>query len=710
MMRGAQSDFLRGTIRLVQFWAVFVAAFACCDVLLPWMHFFEGVRTATEAAGLWNGRDGAAAAELVSRPGFIGTLAWSIAAGGIALLVAFLVNHVLVARLSLNSARKVLQRYADRASIAAAYETEVLPKLQDHSLVGHAWKEFDETLMRDQPDLIRNTVRPQAFINYSVIRERLPGLKMLGSISGYFVGIGLLLTFIGIVIALNTAASSVGSSNAQEMMSAMNNLLRIASLKFTTSIAGLGTSIVFAVFAKLFVMWIEGGIAEFCNAVEVKLLYTAPQSITAQMHEVAKEQRDQLKELNSERYFTRMAEAIESSMARAVTPMTVQIGSAVDELKKSSMSTGTDMARQISESLRGSAGTEMQALGQTLQDIQASLEKTHSAVQGSGADFAKSLESTADNLSRLIVDAGAKLESSAEQGRASLVDVVAMLKDTLDAANGKIAAQLDGAAMGASDRLEGAMGAIMARLEGQVSEFIKGLDGFAATSSAHLGEVQAASKQAQSDAVASVAAASSEAAQALRDGLADAMAKIAEEVDKFRTALHAAEGALGRQANAIGDATSQTRSVADAFATTAKDVRSASAPLLEAGTRIAGASSEIAASVGKAVTGLDAANEASGKLADSLGEKIEQLAEIWEDFRDRFERVDEDLAKAVDTLQSTNAGQAERLATYAKEVDQEMAKVVNKLSAFVGEFSESTDSLAESAERLANSLAPRAAE
>lgn len=46
-----------------------------------------------------------------------------------------------------------------------------------------------------------NTVRPHTFFNPGVARERLGGLQMMNAVPGYFVGLGLLLTFIGLVFA-----------------------------------------------------------------------------------------------------------------------------------------------------------------------------------------------------------------------------------------------------------------------------------------------------------------------------------------------------------------------------------------------------------------------------------------------------------------------------------------------------------------------------
>ncbi|HZY73128.1 MAG TPA: anti-phage ZorAB system protein ZorA [Edaphobacter sp.] len=684
------------------------ATFLIADLLLPWMDVFGGIRTVASSVGLWAGGKGSEATELVSSPAFVGTLAWSIGAVGAGLLLAFAVVHVLAVRLSLWQARKLFGAYEGPASFAAAYETAVYPRIIRHPLVGHAWQEFDETLLKHDPSHpMRNTVRPQAFINYGLMREMLPGLKMIGSISGYFVGIGLLLTFIGIVIALNTAAGSVAAGTADQMTTAMKGLLQIASLKFTTSIAGLGTSIVFAFFSRLFIVWIESACSKLCEAIEQKLQFAAPQSITAEMNEVAKEQRDQLKELNSERYFTRLADAVERSMATAVGPMVGQFGSAVEELKKASANTGADMAREISASLRGSAGAELQALGQTLQETQRALETIQGGLLGSGQDFSRQLAEAAENLGRLVSQAGSNLQSSTDQSRASLEQVVAALQATLESANRRVDEQLGSAASGAAARLEQAMGSAMSQLERQVGEFGRRLAEFESGAAANLAETRAAAQQAQGEAVAAVGAASAEAAKALQVGLADALQRISDEVGRFQSAMQAGGIALSNQAAAIGDATGKARAVADAFASTAREVREATGPLLQSGQQMARVSSEMSGSMGRAVESLARAEAASSTLAGTLAGHIERLTSTSATFRDSFERIDEDLARAVALLAEANEAHAGKLTDYLTQVDGGIGDAITKLRAFVVDLTENTEELADNAKLMAEALSRR---
>jgi gas vesicle protein len=536
--------------------------------------------------------------------------ATTLACAGFGLLIAFVVMHALVLRFAMRGLRRTVARYENRKAFAAAYEAEVYERLQRHPLIGHAWKEFDETLLkgdRAADGVIGNTVRPQAFINYNVIRERLSGLKMLPSISGYFVGAGLLLTFIGIVLALTIAASSVDSASADQMQAAMAKLLHAASFKFWTSISGLGVSIVFGIFARLIIIWIEGGLNRFCDAVETQLRYTAPQSITAEMNAVGREQLDQLRELNSERYFSRFTDVIEQAMARAIAPLANGVGMQIKE----------------------GAGAEIQKLGDVLSTLQTSL-------------------------------------ASMQDGLLRLDSVIA------------------GAAGGASGKIESAMQDVLGKLQLQVGEFLEAMRSHSSSVSNDLREARQQAEDAQRAAREQISAAGSEAAQALRDGIGSVVASIAAEVTRMQGAMELSAKAHEEQAAAIRSAASQTETVAGTLSGAALDVRNAVSPLTQTGQAIARTSEE-----------LGRAGSTHAALASALTAQIERLTSTWDGYRTQFDRIDEDLAKAVEALADASERQAGSLTQYVTDIDQGLQKLLGQLKPAIDEIGSSTSELAD---------------
>ncbi len=705
-----------GWFRFICFWTLAIGVPFAADLQLGFLDFALIGDTAWNAVMAGNSPEGATAIAALSEPGFAVSLAAGLGILGVGLLVAYVVMHLALLRLGLFGLRRTISRYESRKEFSDAYETTVYPRLKGHPLIGHAWKEFDETLLKAElsPDgIIGNTVRPQAFINFGLLKEKLPGLKMLGSISGYFVGVGLLLTFAGIVLALNKASSTVAADSAEAMQAAMQDLLHIASFKFSTSIAGLGISIIFAVIARLIVIYAEGALNRFCDVVEQQLRYTPPQSITIEMHEVAKEQRDQLKEINSDRYFTKLAEnispLIEQALGRAMAPVTQQIGDAVGALSSTSQSGVTDLLQKFSESVQGGAGTELKLLAETLGATNEALQRTQQGLNGSGEEFTRKMTDAAEAMSRLVSEAGSRMEGSAESSRTALQEVVEAMRETFERANAKVESDLGDAAAGASAKIEVAMRAVMERLETQVGAFMGAMQEFQESSTRSVATTRDQLSSLQTQAAEAVGNASAQAAEALRSGLAEVLASVRDEISRIESAMQNGVSAYMGQATAISTATDRTREAAEAFSGVAAQVRNATAPLIRGGEQIVTASVELRSAVDRSSEELQRAGAASSELAQSLTEQVVRVNETWTRYREQFDKIDQSLAAAVGTLSETTEVQFQRLVDHVNQMDRDLAKVLGGLQPTVEAISGGAQDLSETLDEWVRSQAPRAA-
>jgi ABC-type transporter Mla subunit MlaD len=682
-----------GALRILLFWAITGVVFWGIGHVVPLLAW-DGLKEQFAHVSMsLIGGDVAVVAEAFGQPGFSAALASAIAAFAIGLLAAYGLTHVLYVWVSMFRANRAVSRFSDRRAFAAAYEDEVLGRLVQHPLIGTAWKEFDETLLKHEvPEqgIIRNTIRPQSFVNYALIREKLIGLKMLNQIGGYFVALGLLLTFIGIVLALRTAGPAVNSGSAEEMKGAMAHLLDIASFKFSTSIAGLAASLLFALLARIYTIIIEDGLARFCDAAEHQMLYTPPQSITFAMHEVAMEQRDQLKEINSDRYFTRIAEhmspLLEQALSKAVTPVIGEIG------------------KQVSSSVQGSAGVEMARLGETLAQMQSTLESTKTGLQGTGEEFARRMTEAADNLNKVVANAGRNLERSAEQSRSGLADIMTALREAFNAASTRVNDELGSAAQGATDRLETVMGRVLKRLEEQVVGFTGSVSKVQEQTATSVVELERQMRAAQEQASAVISATAGEVAKAMETGLAEAIEKIRVEVNRIETSMRAGQAAYERQAGAISEVAGQTKGLADAFARTAQEVRSAANPLAQTSSELATVTRQITETNERTAARFGEAAGAAKELAGSLSEQIQALNVLWAGYKGQFDKVDQDLAKAIQSLASATDTQSDRLHKFVGTVDKDLSGCLDKLSPLLQSLEQNSQELSDSVETLARTL------
>lgn len=712
-----------GLIRLVLFWGIVGATVygSSLAVSLLDLSLVEDTIHAAVSSGHVEG---------LSSHEFAFALAFLIGAVAIGLAIAYLVMHVVLILLAISDATRRIKSARNSAQFSENFDA-IDQRLSKHPLIGDAWRVFDQTMVRvPEAKVIHATVRPGSLLNFGAARERLAGLKMMGSIPGYFVGIGLLLTFIGLVLALQQASAAVSSSDANGMQIATRQLLQVATFKFTTSIAGLGSSIGLSILFRFYVVWIEAAFDRFNHQIEQRVRIVSSQSIAWDMNETLSAQLSELKQINSAEFFSRMGEnispQIQSAFTVAMAPVAASIDDALARLSDSSQSGVSGLIKEFSKTLQVGAGDELRELTKTLQTMQGALVEAQGGIGRTGEDFGRRMTEAAENLNRLVSDAGGRMTESSEQSRKALLDVVGALREVFERANRKVDEQLGQAASSASGKIEEAMVRVMAKLEDQVENFRGGLDSYQKDMSRRMSEADAMVDSAQANAVSAVVAASSGAANALKEGLAAAMQSIRNELEAFASTVRDVEIAMTSQVTALRDATSQTRLAADAFGATAQDVRSASAPLLQSGERIAGATqslttavsgaserisasvvdsnAKLADSVTRSVASFEAGQRSAAEFAGALGEHIGQLSAVWTGYSEKFERVDEDLGNAIDDLSRAVTMQGEQLVSYASKVDESFATAISRLNPFLEELKSNTEELGESVSELKDAL------
>jgi ABC-type transporter Mla subunit MlaD len=481
---------------------------------------------------------------------------------------------------------------------------------------------------------------------------------------------------------------------------------------------------------------IEAAFDRFNHELEARLSFTSSQSIAWSMNESLSAQLTELKQINSADFFAHMGERIapqiQSAFSSAIAPVTASIDAAMARLADSSQTGMSDLLSKFSETLHGGAGAELRELAATLQTMRGALLEAQGGIDRTGEDFGRRMTEAAENLSRLVSDAGGRMTDSSEQSRNAMMDVIGALRETFERANQKVDEQLGNAATTASGKVEEAMTRVMTKLESQVEDFRQGLGSFHQGMLQQLTETNSQVAAAQASAVSAVAAVSSEAAQALQSGLAAAMQSIREEIDKFAAAIRSVEVGMTSQVAALRDSADQSRRAADAFGTTAQDIRSASAPLMQSGERIAGAAQDLSTTVAGASERISVSvGEANAKLADSVSQSvasfeagqrsasefaaslrghIDRLSTVWAGYSDKFDRVDADLGKAIDDLAGAVSTQGQQLMTYASKVDESFATAISRLNPFLNELKGNTEDLGDAVSELKSVLLPQAAE
>jgi len=628
--------------------------------------------------------------ENVSEPKFAYALACVIVSSATGIALVFLVLHVLFIRLSLWLAQRPIAITNSKKEFKENFES-IRQFLLEDPLIGFAWDEYSKTCVRSgkETDPVYSMVRSQTLLNVGLARERLTGLKLLPTIPGYFVGIGLLLTFIGLVIALSKAASGT-SSNAASMTASLQQLLNAATFKFSTSIAGLFSSIALSMLFRLYLINVESGFDNLCRQVESRVFYLAPQYITYRAYGIEQEQLHQLREINDVQFFQRFGHAagpaLKSAVENAIAPLATKLDNTVDKLDNANRIGIEGLVDRFTESVQGTAGKELRELAHVLGEMKETLQTVQGRLSGSGEDFSRRMIDLADNFGRLISESGSQFA----------------------AAKANVSQDMANVGREAATAVQEALREVLARVGTQMGSFQSALADFQEQMGRETQLVATKSREATEAATAAATKAAVDSADGIRTGLTGVVAELRADVERISMALKSSEAALNAQAQSVREATGESNAAASAFGRVAAEVSSAASPLLQASERIARATETMSKSIGTAVQSLSASHVAARELAERLSSHHRQIETVWENYQRQFGAVDESLSKAVQSLAEETTKQQENIARFVREVDDGCAKAITSLQGIANTFAQNTEDLGETFEDFLAKFPPTA--
>ena len=303
-------------------------------------------------------------------------LSAAIGAVALVLLVAYLLLVIAPQAISLRGLRADVEQYPDERAFAEKFH-EVSQNLSANRLIGHAWKEFQETLVKpdDQIRVVQNTTRPQSFINFNCAQNASTALRIMPHIPNYFVGIGLLLTFVGLVAALKFASDSVGG-DVDQAVGGLQNLLKAATFKFWTSIAGLMSSIVLSFFFRFYSLFLEGEFGSLCHALERRMEFATPQRIFVDVRDTIQEQLAETKKINTEVAMSiadgvgqQFRDHVPAMLTAAVKPLVDAVQASFGKVREGATEGLEDLVNRFARTLEGSTSQHLDSMSTTLQHL-----------------------------------------------------------------------------------------------------------------------------------------------------------------------------------------------------------------------------------------------------------------------------------------------------------------------------------------------------
>jgi len=573
---------------------------------------------------------------------------------------------------------------AERAAFAENYIPVSAAMSEDqkgaHSLV-LAWREFQESMVDESASPVRNTNRPAAFFNRAA-----PKQTMLTFASNIFVGAGLILTFLGLIVALNTAANGMAGQDVSVAKQSLQELLVVAGAKFFTSVAGLGASIWLRFAEHSLSLKVRRETDLICELLERGMLYVSPQRLAVEQLEVLREQRDQLKFFNTD-VALQLSERIGAQFTQAIAPVTASLTALNDNMASVTQGIGAG-AREAIEKV---SGEQLRGLSETLGDLRGRLDAIGQAVGSSSDDAARQIRLAGEDFAKAAAD---------------IRDAFVNLTTQVDGIGQGMAKRGEAANAAQKEALETILGSIevaQTKSVTMVTEVLEALkNGSVSAASKMQEEVGSALKSGVEASQETFRIAIEESGQALKDttsSLSQAVGEAAQQVERAASGLARTGDNAERTAEAIRSVTDNARVVATSLGDAAQGFSQAAGPVADAARSVNQAANQLAQTItADRAAGTQALGEMKS-LAEGVRATQDAAEQAWHDYRARFEGVDRALSEATEKLAQTLADSLTEFREFAQNVDREMAAAVGRLGNTMTQIEEYAESLDEYVEQ-----------
>jgi len=359
-------------------------------------------------------------------------LAGLITICGILVLISLAAGFVLDSSLL----QKALKTIGDRNEREFAKEFNVINQdLAGIKRIGPVWNEFCETLVAPQFDAdgkvrkpCENTMRPHDFFNSDDLGMGPNFSKVFPSV---FVGIGLSLTFLGLISALGIAVDGIKSAdvNTSKIQDSISGLLLVSAAKFYASLFALFMSVLITVALRLVSWKLNQKIEEFNRKLESVVRFLSNEKLVMNGNLILENQLTQLQTFNTD-LAMKIGEQVQSSLSRSLAPVIQKLDTMGGDMAQQNIDAIKSITEEVVQGIQGATAGSMDRVAETLDKISEKLgslsEVLGGALSNFDADFRTMLEGlkgslqestnvAADGISNSILKMSEGIGSTAEQ-------------------------------------------------------------------------------------------------------------------------------------------------------------------------------------------------------------------------------------------------------------------------------------------------------
>lgn len=552
--------------------------------------------------------------------------------------------------------------------------------------LGVAWEEFRETTV--EPDgkanVLSNTVRPTVFF----AREEL-GLErgIWRQVPALFVSVGLFLTFLGLVAALDQTSeildsATLGGNNATT--DGLKTLLRIAGAKFIMSLTGLLCSIIFTLVLRYVAKQTDEALHDLCAEIENGCIFLSEQKLLGEILHNGREQTDQLKAFATELVAQvakplqeDLPETIRTSIERALAP-------AIENLSRSTGQSIESMAGNVSAQLAEGIQNSVQAMNDAIRNVSNNLEVVTERLDRSASNMGRHVDDAVQALVRQIGDLETAMAGSSREAARTFNEATESMLHEMNQALQQIRdTSSEGASqIGNTSRMMVEAGQTLSR---EVQESLR--------ASAEVGgrEIERAGRE--------MASGIDSATNTMRDSLLDPMNDLIEKVENMASGVERAAAQIGRYADSVEGSALAVESANEGLGRSAQTLETAAAPVRDAVTGIESASQKMGDRVEAASSAMHRTSEHTESVMRGMQEMIEasrttvrealsSLESAVGEFKDvveRYDQIDRSLGEAFQKIDTAVRLSIAEIGDFEQKLNQEFGNALNRLQAVIAQ-------------------------
>lgn len=559
-----------------------------------------------------------------------------------------------------------------------------------------AWQEYQETLVSHEEgdqSVLRNAVRPSTFFNLEDLHFT-PGFWRI--VPGLFVTIGLFLTFLGLISALNSMAAPAGAGPS-DLNIDINGLLTIASAKFIMSLTGLLCSILFTIVLRIGIGSVDEAIHGLCGEIERRLTFISLEELAVEQLAAVREQREHFRAIGFELVAElgrplreELPAQISKSISEAMSPLLDRVGQIGADgmgtmVKDLSSRFSDDVGRALSQ-----ASEKLVVAGERIGELSSRMDQS-SGRMGSEMDTAVTrLAQTVDDLREAMGATAATASGALTQGTEQLL---AVMNDTLQGIRKNTGEGARAISAAASEMRQAAEAFRTELQEAAIAGSGAARDQMAAASAAASGAIDGAGRgildafgKSVIDIAKATEAFSTKASQDLLgplDAISGRLGGMVTDLAEGTTSLRRFADGMRAGADATEQAAGQFRGAAQAFVEAATPMRASTASIESAIRQLSEATRNVSETVSRsaaataesAASALADAQQILGGEAKAIEASLAGISTMLEKLRgqgDRLDDIDEKLGKAFETYTGHVASAVEGMFGHVSRLQDEL--------------------------------------